>query len=298
MTGLHGLVALCAAMAAAPITLAASPVDFGMEEVRAAIESRGLKLKIVPELSPALSEESFQILGAIVRGGSTRGLMYGLLAAAEQVRASGRLVSIKGEPKTSLRGVRRVMTATDWNRTEAQWLEFFTMLARSRFNRAHLILDEPLTKERMESFKLISRAAQERAVDIVVGLRDPQAVDVSTLLAACPNIRAVHTDPDSAAYVSGPISQAGRYVVLETSKPVHPAVPVPLRISTTAGNSTPICDSPCEYYQVYSSDAPVPASFAGLAGVELQGEIPKVWVDALYPVSAAPVRRAPARRRR
>lgn len=288
----------CLLLIAVTGTFAASPVDFALAEVRSAIESRQLGLRVVPELSPALAEEAFQITGANVLGGSPRGLMYGLLTAAGQLRASGRLAAVKAEPVAALRGLRRVMTTTDWQQQSPQWLDFFSTVARARFNRVHLVLDEPLTRERLESLKLISEAAQERAIDLVIGLRDPQAVQVGALLASCPAVKAVYTDPDSAVYISGPISQAGRYVVLETSKPIVPAVPVPLRVSTPAGKPLPACGASCEHYLVFPPGAPVPPSFAGLAGVELQGDIPSAWASALYPVRATPARAKPARTRR
>lgn len=290
-----GLLALSALSAG--LLPAAGPVDFARAALDAASEARGLSgtaARVSIELSPVLPEDGFQIVGAVIRGGSARGLMYGLLEAAEQIRASGRLSPVKGEPVVTLRSVRRVMTASDWRRSRGEWVEAFTLLAHARFNRLHLMLDEPLTHSRIEALRVASAAAQERAVDLAIGLAAPSVQDVIALLAACPAVRAVHVDPSSAALISGPVREAGRYVVLESSEPVSPAVSVPLRVGAPPGDAA-ACEAPCSRYAVYPSQTSPPASFAGIVGVEIQGVASEEWTRATYSLkkSSAP---APARK--
>lgn len=286
---------LCAA------TAAAGPLDFGRAELDRAIQERKLNpalFRVRTELSMALPEEGFQILPGLIRGGSTRGLMYGLLEAAGQVRARGQLLPVKGQPKLAVRGVRRVAAPADWDRAASYWQAEFAALARLRFNRFHWMLAaEPLTPERLQALKTISEAAGERGIELVIGLEDPTAEDVLRLLAECEAVRGIHVDAETAAYVSGAVSTAGRYVVLETTQSVKPAVPVPLRVAVEAGSPLPACDAPCAAYVVYHAGAAPPASVPG-AGFELLGEASAAWMNLGYSVArvATPARRAPARK--
>ena len=74
---------------------AAGPVEFGLAEYNAAVASRNLKWKVKYELSLDPPEtfriEPYKYGGAHVTGGDLRGLMYGLLEAADQVRSTGHL---------------------------------------------------------------------------------------------------------------------------------------------------------------------------------------------------------------
>lgn len=286
---------------AAALTAAASPLDFGRAEFNRAVAERKLNpasFRIVTEYSMVLPEEGFQISGAIIRGGSLRGLMYGLLEAAAQIRSRGALQPVKGQPKFPVRGIRRIMTDEDWARPESEWLDQFTELARFRFNRFHLMFEsEPLTPERIEALKTISEAARKRAVELVVGLADPTAGDVMHLLAECDSVRSIHVDAGTAAYVSGAVSEAGRYVVLETTSAVKTAVPVPLRVAVEPGQPPPACDAPCSVYTVFADGAPPPAHLPG-AGFELLGDPGEAWMTLGYTVArvAVPARRAPARK--
>src|SRR5580658_9377794 len=98
-------------------TLAASaayagPVDFGMAELNAAIAARDFKYKpkIMAELDIEAPEtfhiEPYAAGGGHITGGDLRGLMYGLLEAAEQMRTTGRLKPTRGVPALALRGIR------------------------------------------------------------------------------------------------------------------------------------------------------------------------------------------------
>ena len=70
-----------------------------------------------------------------------RGVMYGLLEAAEQIRATGRLASTRVCPATPMRGVRTFVHSADVEkqRTREYWLAYIQMLARNRFNRLNLV---------------------------------------------------------------------------------------------------------------------------------------------------------------
>lgn len=290
-----------AALLCAAASLSAGPLDFGRAELDRAIQGRKLNpalFRVRTELSMALPEEGFQIQPGLIRGGSTRGLMYGLLEAAEQVRTRGQLLRVKGQPKLAVRGVRRMAAPADWDRGAAFWQAEFAVLARLRFNRFHWMLEtEPLTPERLEVLKTISEAAGERGIELVIGLEDPTAEDVMRLLAECETVRGIHVDAETAAYVSGAVSGAGRYVVLETTRAVKTAVPVPLRVAVEAGSPLPACDAPCAAYVVYGGDDTPPASVPG-EGFELLGEASAAWMNLGYGVArvAAPARRTPTRR--
>lgn len=297
-----------AALLCAAASLAASPIDFGRAELDRAVRERKLdpaRFRVRAELSMALPEEGFQIQPGLIRGGSARGIMYGLLEAASQVRERGQLSPVKGQPKLALRGVRREASPADWSRSAEDWREFFAGLARLRFNRFHLMLGAaPLSPGRIEALKTISDAARGRGVDLVVGLADPNAADVMRLLDECEAVRGVRVDAETAAYVSGPVANAGRYVVLETTRAVQTALPVPLRVELEPGQPPPRCAGDCSAYTVYGADARPPASVPG-AGFELLGEPSAAWMDLGYGVARAPapaapkapVRRAPVRKK-
>ena len=138
--------ALLAALAAAGPARAGGPAEFGLSELRAAMEQRGLsrqRLPILTEYSMVLPHDGFSILGNIIRGGSQRGLMYGLLEAAAQIRRQGRLSPAKGEPATPIRGIRWFVHNAEleagWYHDREHWQAFFQMLARNRFNRFTLV---------------------------------------------------------------------------------------------------------------------------------------------------------------
>jgi hypothetical protein len=120
----------------------AGPREFGLEELAQALTARGLTLDIRTELRPG-PPESFEILADRVVGADERGLMYGLLAAAEQIRDTGRLAPERGVPHTAIRGIRRFLhneaMERDWYYSQEHWDAFFGMLARQRFNRFNLV---------------------------------------------------------------------------------------------------------------------------------------------------------------
>ena len=123
------MIRLLAVVAAA--TALGGPVEFGIAELQRAIAARGLKPGVIrfnTEIS-ADPPETYRIIPGRISGGDVRGLMYGLLEAAEQIRANGRLVSAKGAPATPLRGIRWFVHNRDleerWYYSRDYWREFF-----------------------------------------------------------------------------------------------------------------------------------------------------------------------------
>lgn len=121
----------------------APPVEFGLRELRRAIQESGsAKIKIRTEISTA-RPETYRVTGYRVTGGDLRGLMYGLLAAADQIRAHGRLVPERGRPAVPIRGIRRFLHNKDleqgWYYSKDYWRAYIEMLARNRFNRLNLV---------------------------------------------------------------------------------------------------------------------------------------------------------------
>ncbi|MEO7142015.1 MAG: hypothetical protein ABI165_00770, partial [Bryobacteraceae bacterium] len=133
---------LLAAMASAA---AARPVDFGMAEVNRAEAARGIaqgSIHFRTEISQD-PPESYRIDPGRISGGDLRGLMYGLLEAAGQIRLSGRLTPAKGSPATPIRGIRVFVHNRDldreWFYSKQYWQDYFDTLARDRFNRFNLV---------------------------------------------------------------------------------------------------------------------------------------------------------------
>lgn len=134
---------LCFLALALPV--AGGPVEFGRAELNRALVARGLdpaKYRIRTEISTE-APESYRILPGLILGGDLRGLMYGLLEAAQQIRETGRLRMARGAPVTPIRGIRQFLhnedLEKDWYYSKEYWQQFFAMLARDRFNRFNLV---------------------------------------------------------------------------------------------------------------------------------------------------------------
>jgi hypothetical protein len=179
---------------------AAGPVEFGLNEYNAAVASRNLKWKVKYELTIDPPEtfriEPYKFGGAHVTGGDLRGLMYGLLEAADQVRSTGHLKQVSEKPATPVRGVRMFAAAGDLDAADSYWRSYFEVLARDRFNRFTLIFPEaPANLDRLRG---ISQAASDYAIDFTLGLWEHKPDDgLKKLLAACPLIRTVQIRSDS-----------------------------------------------------------------------------------------------------
>jgi hypothetical protein len=150
---------------------AAGPVDFGQAELQSALAAKSLKFKIAAEIGLE-PPESFQIDLYRVTGGDLRGLMYGLIEAADQFRATGRMKSTRATPAAKLRSIRMALTPADldqpWASSEAFWREYFQMLARARINRFNLVI--PRLQGQLFWLRRLPQLAAEDGVDFVFGL--------------------------------------------------------------------------------------------------------------------------------
>jgi hypothetical protein len=200
------------------VTCSAGPVEFGLAQYNAALDARNIKQRIKYDVSlePA---ESFRIEpyaagGAHISGGDLRGLMYALLEAADQIRATGRMKQTHSVPSIAIRAIRRF--ARD---DVSDWQPYFEMLARDRFNRFTLIFTEPPTD--LGKLRTISQLAADYAVDFTLALWFAPDESVARILAACPMIRTVQIREsvhDLDAYrtrVFKPIHDAGRRIALD-----------------------------------------------------------------------------------
>src|SRR4029450_4824889 len=133
-----GLLATFVIFFAASTSLA-GPVDFGKAELRHALSTRHLSPDTVAIELRHGAPETWSVSTRGVVGGDERGLMYGLLEAADQIRRSGRLSPASGRPATPLRGIRGFLHNQEleerWYFSRDYWDEYFAMLARNRFNR-------------------------------------------------------------------------------------------------------------------------------------------------------------------
>ncbi len=137
-------------------------------------------------------------------GGDLRGLMYGLIEAAEQIRSTGRLKAVHGVPAVAIRGVRIAPQIDDLRDpkffADARWRTYFqTRPARSRINHFNLVV--PLPEARPEYLRFLSQMASDYGVDFTLGLRSPLGVPgelyagLRKLLDECPMIRAWKSKP-------------------------------------------------------------------------------------------------------
>jgi hypothetical protein len=300
-----GVSAALAALLCGPAR-GASPVEFGLAEVRAAVEARSLPAKrfaLSAELSMVLPLEAFQIQSNIVRGGSPRALMYGLLAAAEQIREPGRLSQVSMEPALALRGVRRLMSEADWLRPEAEWRVWLQRLARGRFNRVRLDLEDPLTPERLEALRRFCDAASDYAIDVALGIDTVDPPVLARALVLCPAVKAVFVPVAEAGRAGDVVGTAGRLVALETTEPVPSPQHQPVRIQAryVPGARRP-CAEPCVFYWDLRPDSqPLdPGELAkalgagGALGYELLYPFDRRWEQLGFDAPASAVKRAPA----
>lgn len=214
--------AACAVLACA--SAAAGPIDFALNEYDAAVAARHLRWKVKYELTPD-PPESFRIEpyaygGAHVTGGDLRGLMYGLLEAADQIRTTGRMKQVHLEAATPVRGIRRFASAADMEEPDSYWRTFFQTLARDRFNRFTLIFAIPPSN--FEKLRSISQIASDYAVDFTLGLWEHSPGEgLTRLLVACPLIRSIEMRTASAdlerdrSEIFRPLRDSGRRVALD-----------------------------------------------------------------------------------
>jgi len=202
------------------VTLAqAGPAEFGQSELDVAMAQRKLKWKNQVELSLDAPDtfriEPYSMGGAHITGGDLRGLMYGLLEAAEQIRDSGHFTKTIGNPAASLRGVRIVMTPELGQASEEFWNSYFRVLARNRFNRVHVAFARIEAPYRLPQF--LSRTAADYGIDFTLGIGGGvTAEELAHALIVCPSIRGVALEDASAeAAVFSALRVAGRRVTLD-----------------------------------------------------------------------------------
>ncbi len=196
------------------------PIDYGLAELNSAMAARNLKAKNRVELSldppESFRVEPYSSGGAYITGGDVRGLMYGLLEAAEQIRATGRFAKSHGEHAAALRGVYVDLDADLERAPEDFWRSYFQMLARNRFNRAHVVFQH-LTRP-YRSACIVSRAAADYAVDFTLGVAGEIGADeMGVLLAVCPSVRSVAVElrsPSRGAILEA-IRRAGRLITVD-----------------------------------------------------------------------------------
>lgn len=225
-----GLAALTLAVAA---VVFANPADFGMTEFQAAVSARNLKLKLATEFNLDAPEtfriEPFASGGARVTGGDLRGLMYGLLAAADQVRDTGKLKAYRGEPSIPYRGVR--ITISDpkaaWIKSDVYWRPLFQKMARQWMNRLALEWEPGVTTNDFADIATVSRLAAEYGVEVTLassrleGSPDQIHDLYEKLLHLCPLIRGLEFEgsqldlPGYGEALLQPLVEAGRLVSLE-----------------------------------------------------------------------------------
>jgi hypothetical protein len=209
------------------LTCIAGPADFGVAEYNAALASRNLKWKVKYDVSLDPPEtyriEPYAAGGAHISGGDLRGLMYGLLEAADQIRLTGRMKQSRGAPATAIRAIRRF--ARD---DVSDWRPYFETLARDRFNRFTLIYSEPPAD--FEKLRSISQTAADYGIDFTLGLwyelggnpgQNLENASIEKIIAACPMIRSVqirtmsHDLDRYRSFVFKPLHNAGRRIALD-----------------------------------------------------------------------------------
>ena len=226
---------LLAVLAVAGAALAAGPVEFGRAELERAIAARRLNpalFRINTEVAVD-PPESYRIVPGLIAGGDLRGVMYGLLEAAEQVRKTGRLGKAQGTPGMTMRGMRVALkdfdAGAEWFYSRERWPALFRALALNRFNRFNLVLPDlaPVVAEQarsLDALRFISDTAAEYGVDFTLGLWMSQALEgpavsaaLGKVLAACPAIRSVQLrmDAGAAMYALQAVQKAGRRVIVE-----------------------------------------------------------------------------------
>jgi hypothetical protein len=258
----------------ASATLNAGPVEFGKAELDTAILSRNFRYKprIVAELNLDPPEtyriEPYAAGGGHITGGDLRGLMYGLLEAAEQMRTTGRLKQTHGTPATHVRGVRLIADpAAAWFRAPDFWRAFFGELARDRFNWLQLEFPNVPGSELVPVMRNISQTAADFGVDLALGIRNfgPEyATMLRDLLAECPVIHGVVYDAPAEARdsLNDLLAAAGRRIVLyprehdsytridDTAADIRAAL-----AETIAGFEIPAVQAPGAWPDVHSAAA-------------------------------------------
>jgi hypothetical protein len=217
----------------------AGPVEFGRSELDNAIAARRLnpklfQIKTQVAVDPA---ESYRIVPGLITGGDLRGLMYGLLEAADQVRKTGRLQKVEAVPGMTIRGARVAIDDfagdLEWFHGREQWPALFRTLAIERFNRFQIAVPDLAgltgagSEGNLDALRFISDAAAEYGIDFTLGVGMGQAVEGPDLhaalvkvMAACPAIRGVRLrmDAELAAEAIRAVQETGRRATIELAE--------------------------------------------------------------------------------
>lgn len=203
----------------------AGPVEFGMAELNAAIDARNFRYrpKIMAELNleapGTFRIDPYAAGGGHITGGDLRGLMYGLLEAASQMRSTGRLKLTHGIPALALRGVRLSANPdAAWFSSTEFWQGYFTAMAHARLNRLEITFDPAPGPEALPILRDVTRIAQEYGVDVAIGFGVSAPREIEHLLAICPAVRSVVLHVESipnAQELLETLHDSGRRVVLE-----------------------------------------------------------------------------------
>ena len=196
---------------------AQSPVDFGLQEVRRVLAERGSSTKAaLPEVeySTALPADGFQIKSGIVAGGSRRGVMYGLLEAADQLLERSAITNLKATPRIQIRGAWLRASDLLLERSDREWGRLFEGLAQARFNRLRLDLPS-LDAARVARLTAIARVAEAHAVDLAVGLQTVDSALVLKLFGSSIVFKAVCPPSSEAMAAILALSEVGRYATVD-----------------------------------------------------------------------------------
>ena len=209
------------------------PVEFGRSELDRAIAERRLSpgkssIKTQVAVDPA---ESYRIVPGLITGGDLRGLMYGLIEAADQIRKTGKLQKVEATPGMTVRGARVTIEDfagdLEWFHGREQWPPLFRTLAIDRFNQFQIAVPDlagAAVDQNLAALHFISDTAAESGIDFTLGVGVRQAMEGPDLyaalvkvLAACPAIRGVRLrmDAELAKDAIRAIQETGRRVSIE-----------------------------------------------------------------------------------
>ncbi len=199
---------LCFMLFTAPPPLVGGPVDFGKSEVARSLKDRGIATSSLPATSLVDGKsECYSVTRNSITGSDERGLMYGLLTAADQIRATGQFTAASGCPSVAMRGIRYFLHNHDlevkWYYSRDYWEKYFTMLAHDRFNRFNLVfahqtnylappypfwlslpefpeigvpgLSDSDRRKNLEMLQYISQAAADHGIDFTLGVWEHNA---------------------------------------------------------------------------------------------------------------------------
>ncbi len=297
---------LCLAVVLALQIQAAGPVDAGRAEIRRALEARqlpGASFRHAIEQSAALPLESFQIQGALIRGGSPRAILFALIEAAGSLTRKGVVPSASGAAQLPIRGVRRTLTAYDIALPRDSWRAWFRSLALARFNRARLIFDSgPGLPD--DPIRLTAELAEEYGIDLTIEPASPARSSLQDTLRISPAIRAIRATAAGAAVTSEVVKAAGRYVVVETDPGVAVPAGVPSRILAPWRPGAPRpCGSGCDFVWIIDGAAPPSPALldSGAAGFEIDHAQLDAWSGFGYSIkqdaARPPARKSPIRKK-